>query len=86
MGIFSWIIVGGIAGYLANLYMKTGQKDMVITVLQGMAGAAIGGFIATMLRIGTSNGISLGNILFATIGSVLLIMGLRKLSGRSPRR
>lgn len=86
MGLFAWIIVGGIAGYLANLYMKTGQKDMIITVLQGMAGAAIGGFIAGFLGIGTSNSISLGNILFATIGSVLLIMALRKFSGKSARR
>ena len=82
MGLFSWIIVGGIAGYLANLYMKTGQKDMIITVLQGMAGAAIGGFIAGFLGFGTAGGITLGNVLFATLGSVVLIWGLRKFSGR----
>lgn len=78
MGLFSWIIVGGIAGYIANLYMKTGQKDMIIQVLQGMAGAAIGGFIAGFLGFGTARGITLGNILFATLGSVILIWALRK--------
>ena len=82
MGLFSWIIVGAIAGYLANLYMKTGQKDLIMQVLQGMAGAAIGGFIAGFIGLGTSSGITWGNIIFATLGSVILIWGLRKFGRR----
>lgn len=78
MGLFTWIIVGAIAGYLANLYMKTGQKDMLMQVLQGMAGAVIGGFIAGFLGLGTPRGISLGNILFSTIGAVVLIWAIKK--------
>lgn len=82
MGLFSWIIVGAIAGYLANLYMKTGQKDMIMQVLQGMAGAAIGGYIAGFLGFGTAGGVTLLNILFATLGAVILIWALRKFGRR----
>lgn len=82
MGLFAWIIVGAIAGYLANMYMKTGEKDLVIKVLQGMAGAAIGGFIAGFLNLGTSRGVTIGNIIFATIGAVIFIWALRKFGRR----
>lgn len=78
MGLFAWIIVGAIAGYFANMYMKTGEKDLVIKILQGMAGAAIGGFIAQFIGFGASGGVTIGNIIFATIGAVILIWALRK--------
>lgn len=71
-GFFSWIIVGLIAGALAKWIMP--GKDpggLIVTILLGIAGGLLGGFIATALGLGTGGNIY--NILLATAGAVLLL-------------
>jgi uncharacterized membrane protein YeaQ/YmgE (transglycosylase-associated protein family) len=80
MGIISWIILGLIAGALAKWLMP--GKDpggILVTILIGIAGALVGGFIASLLGIGGVAGFSLGSIVIATLGAVLLLWGYRQL-------
>jgi len=50
MGIISWIIVGLIAGVLAKLIMPGDDSSgFIVTILIGMAGALIGGFVVGLL-------------------------------------
>lgn len=81
MGIISWIILGLIAGVLAKWIMP--GKDpggMIVTILIGIAGAIVGGFIASLLGLGTVTGaFSLWSIVLAVLGSLLLLWGYRQL-------
>src|ERR687897_1650434 len=48
-----WIIVGGIAGALAKLIMPGDDPGgFIITILLGIAGAIVGGFLAGLIGIG----------------------------------
>ena len=79
MTIIGWIIMGLIVGVLAKWIMP--GKDpggFWITVLIGIAGAVVGGFISDFLGIG---GGMVVNLLFAVGGGVLLLFGYRKVSG-----
>ena len=80
MGILSWIILGFIAGALAKWIMP-GRDDMgfLITVLLGIAGAFVGGYLGAMLGLGTPAGLSIGSILSATAGALLLLFLYRQL-------
>ena len=50
MGIISWIVVGLMAGLLAKWSMPgSGPVGFTVTVLIGMAGASIGGFVVRLL-------------------------------------
>ena len=51
----------------------------VITVLIGIAGAVVGGFIASRLGLGTVTGFNLGSLAIAIGGSLLLLVLYRKL-------
>jgi len=78
MGIIAWIVVGAIAGFLANLIMgsRTGLLTMVVL---GIVGGLLGGFVATtVLKIGSVDGINTESIFIATIGAiaVVFIVGL----------
>lgn len=76
MGIISWIIMGLIVGVLAKWVMP--GKDpggFWITVLIGIAGAMVGGFVSGLLGIG---GGMIVNLLFAVGGGVLLLFAYRK--------
>ena len=74
MGIISWIVLGLIAGYLAKWIMP--GKDpggFIVTILIGIAGGVLGGFIATAIGWGSVGGIGLRSILLAVGGSLVLL-------------
>jgi len=75
MGILSWIIMGLIVGALAKFIMP--GKDpggIIVTILLGVAGAFIGGFVGAQMGLGTVTGFNLGSIALATGGAVLLLI------------
>lgn len=81
MGILSWIILGLLAGILAKWIMP--GKDgggMIITILLGIAGAFVGGFIGSFLGLGTTGGLSIGSIITATLGALLLLFIYNKVA------
>ena len=84
MGILAWIVVGLVAGVLAGLVMRGGGYGIVGDIIIGMVGAVLGGFLAgTLLNIPDAmTGINVTSIFVAFIGSVILIMLLRFVSGR----
>ncbi len=81
MGLIAWIIVGAIAGFLANQIMSTGQSLLMMIVL-GIVGGLIGGFVAAALHLGSVDGNNLESILIATLGAVAILM----LTGSRMRR
>ncbi|MDO8848946.1 MAG: GlsB/YeaQ/YmgE family stress response membrane protein [Coriobacteriia bacterium] len=79
MGILSWIIVGLIAGALAKWIMPGNQKaGIFITMVLGIAGGVLGGFIMSLIGGTGVTGFNLQTLLVATLGAlvVLLIYGL----------
>jgi len=74
MGILSWIIFGLIAGALAKLIMPGRDPGgFIITILLGIAGAVVGGWIGTMLGFGTVTGFNLGSFGVAIVGALVLL-------------
>ncbi len=75
MGIISWVVVGLIAGLLAKWFMPgTGPGGFIVTVLIGMAGASIGGFILRFLGGAGATGFNVWSILVATLGAIVLLL------------
>ena len=87
MGIIAWIVVGLVAGAIAKMLMPGDDPGgIVVTILLGIAGAVVGGFIAVAL--GISNGVDdfdIGTIVLAVLGAMLLLFGYRTLSGQRSR-
>jgi uncharacterized membrane protein YeaQ/YmgE (transglycosylase-associated protein family) len=57
---------------------------IILTILLGIAGAVVGGFVAVALNI--SNGVDdfdIGTIVLAVLGSMLLLLGYRMVAGTS---
>ncbi len=80
MSFISWIILGLIAGALAKIIMPGKDPGGVfVTILIGIAGALVGGFIATRFGWGTVTGpFNLYSLFVATGGSLLLLFGYRQ--------
>ena len=80
MGILSWILLGLIVGALAKWIIPGPDPGgMIITILLGIAGAFIGGYLATLLGLGTVNGFNFGSLVIAIAGALLLLWGHRRI-------
>jgi uncharacterized membrane protein YeaQ/YmgE (transglycosylase-associated protein family) len=73
MGIIAWIVVGAIAGFLANMVMGS-KQGLIMMVVLGIVGGLVGGFIATnLLKMGSVDGINIESIAIATLGAILVV-------------
>ncbi len=81
MGIVAWIIVGAIAGFLANLIMGS-REGLLLMIVLGIVGGLVGGFLAQALfHKGSVNGINLESIVIATLGAIVVVFVVRALQG-----
>ena len=78
-----WIIVGGIAGWLASLVVQGTGMGIVGDITVGVVGALIGGFVLSLLAPGAFGfaGVNLGSLIIAFIGAVILLFIVRLFTG-----
>lgn len=75
MGILSWIIMGLIVGVLAKLIMPGDDPGgMVVTILLGVAGALLGGYVGAFFELGSVTGFNMVSLLLAIGGSLILLI------------
>jgi uncharacterized membrane protein YeaQ/YmgE (transglycosylase-associated protein family) len=83
MGILSWIVLGLIAGVLAKFLLPGDDPGgLIITVLLGIGGAFVGGWIGTRLGIASFNGFTWQGLGVATAGAALLLLLYRLVKKR----
>jgi uncharacterized membrane protein YeaQ/YmgE (transglycosylase-associated protein family) len=84
VSILAWIVVGLIAGILAKIAM-TGPDPggIILTIVIGIGGAFIGGFIVSRLSGADMTGFNLSSILVATLGSIILLALYRLIARRA---
>src|SRR5256884_9930934 len=86
MGIIAWIVLGLIAGVLAKMIMPGRDPGgIIVTILIGIAGALVGGFVFSLFGGGGVNGVNVGSILVAGVGGLILLGLYRVLAGRRRR-
>ena len=84
--IIVWIIVGGIAGWLASLLVRGGGLGLLGDIVVGIIGAIIGGIILGALGIGGGfTGFNFISLVTAFIGAVILLFLVRLFTGGRTR-
>jgi uncharacterized membrane protein YeaQ/YmgE (transglycosylase-associated protein family) len=87
MGIIAWIVFGLLAGWLAKVVMPGSDPGgCIVTMLLGVGGALLGGFIGTALGFGGIEGFDLRSFLMAVGGAILLLLLYRLFTGRRTTR
>jgi uncharacterized membrane protein YeaQ/YmgE (transglycosylase-associated protein family) len=88
MGIIAWIVLGLAAGLLANMLIPGRRSQgLILTCLIGVAGALLGGWVATKLfHIHSLQGFfNLSTWVTAVVGAAVLLLAYHLLSGQSGR-
>ena len=68
-----WIIVGGIAGWLASKIVTGGGMGLAGNVILGIVGAVVAGWLLPAIGIGLGGGI-IGAIISAMIGAIIVLL------------
>ncbi|HOB05443.1 MAG TPA: GlsB/YeaQ/YmgE family stress response membrane protein [Propionibacteriaceae bacterium] len=75
-----WIIIGGIAGWVATLIMKT-RESIVINIILGIVGGLLGGWILGLLGMPPQNMGLFASFVTAVVGACILIALGRLITG-----
>ena len=84
MGMFSWLVVGAITGWLAGLVVKGRGYGCIGDVIVGVIGGLLGGWLGSYLFHfgGAVSGINWQSLLVAFAGAVIFAVILRLLAGK----
>ena len=75
MGLLSWFVLGLIAGIIAKFFMP--GKDpggFALTIILGITGASMGGFIGSRIGFGPVSGFNLRSLMIASAGAILMLV------------
>jgi uncharacterized membrane protein YeaQ/YmgE (transglycosylase-associated protein family) len=74
MHILGWIIVGGLAGWIASMVMRTEGQGCIVNIALGLVGAVVGGFLFRELGGFSYEGTGLiASTFVAVIGAVIVL-------------
>jgi uncharacterized membrane protein YeaQ/YmgE (transglycosylase-associated protein family) len=75
MGILSWIIMGGLAGWVASMIMgRNRNMGLFANIIVGVIGGFVGGLIGSLLGLGGISGFDVRSFLLALGGACLLLL------------
>lgn len=73
MGIIGWVILGGIAGWIASLIVDNKGNGLLVNIVVGVIGAVIGGFIFNATGGEGVTGFNIWSFFVAVVGAVVLL-------------
>lgn len=89
MGIIAWIMLGLIAGVVARMLVPgRDPQGLIITFVLGIAGALLGGFVATQLFhvAGIQGFFNLSTWICAIAGAAVLLLGYNMITNQRSGR
>ncbi len=85
-GILGWIVLGGIAGWIASKIMKTdAQMGIGLNIIVGILGGLLGGFLLGLAGVDVEGGGLIFSMLTAILGAVILLWLVGLMTGSRRR-
>ena len=68
--IIIWLIVGGLAGWLASLVVRGGGSGIIVNIAVGIVGAVIAGWL---FGAGINEAITVTTFIYSVVGAIILL-------------
>ena len=81
VGWFGFIIIGGIAGWVASKIVRGGGSGILLDIVVGVIGGFLGGFILELLGFNVAGGRHWFTFFTALLGAVILLFIVRLARG-----
>ncbi len=81
-GIIGALIIGGLAGWVASMIMKTdGSMGILMNIVVGIVGAVIGNLLLPVFGVDGTTGFSIWSFVVALLGAMLLLFIVKMFNG-----
>ncbi len=82
MSIIAWLVLGGIAGFIASKIIDSTGQGLLIDIVLGIVGAIVGGYVFSLLGAAPVTGFNLYSMLVAIVGAVIVLAIYHAVTGR----
>ena len=82
MSIIAWLVLGGIAGFIASKIIDSTGQGLLIDIVLGIVGAIVGGYVFSLLGAAPVTGFNLYSMFVAIIGAVIVLAIYHAITGR----
>ena len=83
-GIISWIVVGGLAGWVASMITKKDASQGILgNIVAGIIGAIVGGFLVGLLGGEGFTGFNIWSFVVALVGAIVVLFIWKAITGRN---
>ena len=82
MSILAWIILGGIAGFIGSKIVESTGQGLLLDIVLGIVGAAVGGYVFSLLGATPVTGFNLYSMFVAVVGAVIVLVIYHAVIGR----
>lgn len=83
MDVCGWLFFGLIAGVIAKFLMGgEGPSGWIVTIVLGIVGAMVGGFIGQQFRVGDVTGFNFTSFALAVCGAIVVLLAYRLIAPR----
>ncbi|GAA14022.1 GlsB/YeaQ/YmgE family stress response membrane protein [Gordonia alkanivorans] len=87
IGIIAWIIIGGLAGWIASKIMKTdAQQGIILNIIVGVVGGLLGGFLLQLFGVDVEGAGLIFSFITCLIGACVLLFLVKLVTGRGRTR
>lgn len=81
--IITWVVVGGLAGWVASIITKTdANQGLLGNIVAGILGAFVGGFLVELVGGTGFTGFNIWSFVVALIGAIVVLFAWKAISGR----
>jgi uncharacterized membrane protein YeaQ/YmgE (transglycosylase-associated protein family) len=82
MGIIGWIILGGLAGWIASMIAGTNKRQGLLgNIVVGILGGLVGGFVFNLFGGAGVTGFNIWSFIVALVGAVILLLIWKAITG-----
>jgi uncharacterized membrane protein YeaQ/YmgE (transglycosylase-associated protein family) len=82
-GFLGALVIGGLAGWVASMLMKTdGSMGILMNIVVGVIGAVIGNALLPLFGVSGTTGFSVWSFVVALLGAVILLFIVKLFTGR----
>jgi len=83
MGIIGWIVLGGLAGWVASKFVGTdAEQGLIGNIIAGILGAVLDGWLFSLFGGAGVTGFNIWSFLVALVGAVVVLMIWKAITGR----
>ncbi|WP_291313876.1 GlsB/YeaQ/YmgE family stress response membrane protein [Corynebacterium sp. UBA2622] len=83
LGFLGWIIIGGLAGWVASMVMnRDASMGIIANIIVGIIGGLLGGFLLSLFGVDVANGGWIFSFITCLIGAVILLWIVNMVAAR----